>query len=93
MLAFISSHVTRRGKCNMPLSYRRIYRLTPTKFSIVAGNNRSDLKVEGFLIKKKTPQCILWVGGVILWPSACLAYTRPRVPFQLGQTQTYILVI
>lgn len=51
MLAFTSPHVTRRGKCKMPLSYRRIYRLTPTEFSTVT-NNRSDLKVESFLLKK-----------------------------------------
>lgn len=60
MLAFTSPHVTRRGKCNMSLSYRRIYRLTPTKFSIVA-DNRSDLKVEGFLLKKqKTLYSVVW---------------------------------
>lgn len=50
MLAFTSPHVTRRGKSNMPLSYRRIYRLTTTEFSIVT-DNRSDLKVEGFLLR------------------------------------------
>lgn len=45
----------------MSLSYRRIYRLTPTKFSIVA-DNRSDLKVEGFLLKKKqkTLYSVVW---------------------------------
>lgn len=63
MLAFTSPHVTRRGKCNMSLSYRRIYRLTPTKFSIVA-DNRSDLKVEGFLLKKKTKNTVFCGLGV-----------------------------
>lgn len=61
MLAFTSPHVTRRGKCKMPLSYRRIYRLTPTEFSTVT-DNRSDFKVESFLLKKNTVFCGL--GGV-----------------------------
>lgn len=45
-------HITPRDKERQKqyasLSYRRIYRFTPTEFSIVT-DNRSDLKVEGFL--------------------------------------------